>query len=300
MNLPNRLTMLRILLIPVFIVCFYIPCEYNLIIAAGVFIIAYLTDLLDGYYARKRNLITDFGKLMDPIADKLLTASAIIFLLGRRLLPSPSGELFAFINIGREFIVSGIRLVGAAKGRVIAAGKLGKAKTFMQFITILALLLDGYVLQGETKHIVDCSLMGITDVLSLWSLIVYAMKNKDLKNKFLGMNPLDMLASQEFRELSGKERLELLNAIARELSGTPPRENIDLEYVFKALSELEFRWHGINHPDYLMAFKDAVDEGMIDAGQYNDALLYMLMYMAALTAFVELEGYNQEDDDESV
>lgn len=180
MNTPNKLTMLRILLIPVFIVCFYIPYEYNLIIAAAIFVIAYLTDMLDGYYARKHNMITDFGKLMDPIADKLLSGSAIIFMLSQGLFISPWGELFAFINIGREFIVSGIRLLGATRGRVIAAGKLGKAKTLAQFITITIILLDGYILNGLPKYIIDCSLMAITNILSIWSLVVYIIKNRDL------------------------------------------------------------------------------------------------------------------------
>ncbi|MDO4568438.1 MAG: CDP-diacylglycerol--glycerol-3-phosphate 3-phosphatidyltransferase, partial [Clostridia bacterium] len=138
MNLPNKLTICRILMIPLMIACFYLPRDvvpYWNIIAAVIFILAYLTDILDGYLARKNNLVSNFGKLMDPIADKLLTASALIMLRGEGLMGELEG-VAVIVVIAREFIISGIRLVAAADGTVIAASKLGKLKTVTQAVAI--------------------------------------------------------------------------------------------------------------------------------------------------------------------
>lgn len=132
MNLPNKLTLTRIALVPFFIACFYMSTPYKNLIAAVVFTFAYLTDVFDGQIARKHNLITNFGKLMDPIADKLLTCSAFIMLVSFGML-SP---IAAIIVISREFIISGFRLVAAGSGNVIAASWLGKTKTVSQFVAI--------------------------------------------------------------------------------------------------------------------------------------------------------------------
>lgn len=180
MNLANKLTMLRIILIPFFIACFYIPFEHRLLIAAVLFVGAYITDMLDGRYARKHNMVTDFGKLMDPIADKLLTTSALVFMLACGLLPAVWGEMFLFLTVGRELTISGIRLIALTHGRVIAAGQLGKYKTVAQFITITFMLVDAYFLPSGIKYIADCVLIGITSVLTIWSFIEYAVKNRDV------------------------------------------------------------------------------------------------------------------------
>ena len=127
MNLPNKLTILRIVMIPIFVVCFYVTAiPVNFVISAVIFALAAAPDFLDGYIARKYNLVTDFGKFLDPIADKVLVSTALIVLLG--VLPWYSAIMVALI-MARELIVSGFRLVAAGKGMVIAADKSGKIKT---------------------------------------------------------------------------------------------------------------------------------------------------------------------------
>lgn len=139
MNLANRLTLARVFMIPVFILVLYIfDNQTGNYVAAIIFAIASLTDLLDGYIARSRNMVTDFGKFMDPLADKLLVASALIYFV-------ETGELSAVIVIviiSREFIISGFRLVAANKQKVIAAGIWGKVKTFVTMVMIVVLLLN--------------------------------------------------------------------------------------------------------------------------------------------------------------
>ena len=138
MNLANKLTMLRVILVPIFLIFLIgkgIP--YGSIIATLIFIIASLTDQLDGYIARSRNQITNFGKFMDPLADKLLVTAALISLVELHLIPSWA----AVIIIAREFAVSGLRTVAASEGTVIAASWCGKIKTVTQIIAILLLLL---------------------------------------------------------------------------------------------------------------------------------------------------------------
>lgn len=138
MNLPNKLTMLRIILVPVFLIFIaFKSIPYGSIIATLVFIIASLTDQLDGYIARKRNQITTFGKFMDPLADKLLVTAALVSLVELGLIPSWA----AVIIIAREFAVSGLRTIAAAEGKIIAASWWGKIKTVTQIIAILLLLI---------------------------------------------------------------------------------------------------------------------------------------------------------------
>ncbi|MDD2432792.1 MAG: CDP-diacylglycerol--glycerol-3-phosphate 3-phosphatidyltransferase [Clostridia bacterium] len=173
MNLANKLTLLRIFLIPLFMLIFLIRIPYGQYIATGIFIIAASTDGLDGYIARKRKQITNFGKLMDPLADKLLITAALIVLVELRLLAS----WIAFIIIGREFFVTGLRTIAAAEGVIIAASKLGKLKTVTQIVAIIALLLN--VSFGKY-------LMCIAVFFTLWSGIDYylhARKKLRLKTK---------------------------------------------------------------------------------------------------------------------
>ena len=138
MNLANKLTMLRIFLVPIFLIFISIEVvPYGTIIATLIFIIASLTDQLDGYIARSRNQVTTFGKFMDPLADKLLVTSALISLVELRLIPSYA----AIIIIAREFAVSGLRTIAASEGKIIAASWWGKIKTVTQIIAILLLLI---------------------------------------------------------------------------------------------------------------------------------------------------------------
>ena len=172
MNIPNKLTILRIILVPVFVACFYLPVEGAMYIAAAVFVVAYFTDMLDGYIARKYNLITDFGKLMDPMADKLLTAAAMIMLTAYGLY-SP---IATFLTIGRELVISAFRLVSATQGVVIAAGKIGKLKTLTQFIGIVLILL-GNPLFNRIGVPFDQIVIWISVVLAMWSCTDYIVKN---------------------------------------------------------------------------------------------------------------------------
>lgn len=173
MNLPNKLTLLRMAMVPVFILCFYLPFLYWNVIATVIFIAAYLTDLYDGYYARKHNLVTNFGKLMDPIADKLLSCSAFIMLtaIGR------ISPIAVVLIIGRELTVSGFRLVAAGAGNVIAASWLGKVKTITQCVTIVVLLLNN-PLFGIIGVPFDQIMVVVTVVFTVWSGVDYIVKNR--------------------------------------------------------------------------------------------------------------------------
>ena len=137
MNLPNKLTLMRVLLIPVFLVFFLIPaipCHY--LLAMLVFILASVTDALDGHLARKHNLVTNFGKFADPIADKVLVMTALACFVDNQMI----GVIPFLIIMMREFTVSGLRLVAANSGTVIAAGFWGKLKTAFTMVTIIAIL----------------------------------------------------------------------------------------------------------------------------------------------------------------
>ncbi len=172
MNLPNKLTILRVLLIPFFLVALlWDAVPYGKWIALGIFAIASLTDMLDGMIARKYNLITNFGKFMDPLADKLLVSAAMIAFVEMNRLPS----WVVIVIISREFIISGFRLVAADAGIVIAAGYLGKIKTVIQMIMICVLIANfgGYVF-----YIIEQVLIYLALILTVVSLIDYLIKNK--------------------------------------------------------------------------------------------------------------------------
>ena len=171
MNLPNKLTLLRVVLIPVFVVLLLLEGgqNYTLRIAALiVFCIASFTDFLDGQIARRNNLVTNFGKFMDPLADKLLVCSALICMIELGQLPS----WYVLTVIAREFIISGFRLVAADNGIVIAASWWGKFKTTFQMLTVILLILNIPAL-----HSVTLIIAGIAFVLTLVSLLDYIVKN---------------------------------------------------------------------------------------------------------------------------
>lgn len=138
LNLPNFITLTRILLIPVFVVLFVTPTEDRSIIAAAVFVIAAVTDLLDGYLARRNGQVTTLGKLLDPIADKLLVLSALILLVNLDRVSA----LVAILIIAREVAVTGIRAIAAGEGMVIAAETTGKYKMALQVVAIVLLILE--------------------------------------------------------------------------------------------------------------------------------------------------------------
>ena len=171
MNLPNKLTLLRFLLVPVFMVFMYIDNPYSYLIALIVFAVASFTDFLDGNIARKYNMVTDFGKFMDPLADKLLTTVALIYLC----LNGMCHEVVICIVLAREFAVSGIRLIAAANpkgGKVIAAGMMGKAKTVLQMVaSMLGLLLMALNSLGSISPVTYSTFATVTNVL-MWIMAV--------------------------------------------------------------------------------------------------------------------------------
>lgn len=141
MNTPNKLTILRMILVPFFLVSFYIEIknsDSSLIISTIIFAVASITDFFDGYLARKYNLVTDFGKFMDPLADKILVAAAMICLVGASRMPA----WMAVLIISREYAISILRAIAAASGKVIAASSGGKIKTVTQIAAIIMLLLN--------------------------------------------------------------------------------------------------------------------------------------------------------------
>ena len=176
MNIANKLTILRVCLVPVFVVVFMtnlLPAPWNRYIAFLIFAFASYTDHLDGHLARSRGLVTNFGKFMDPLADKLLVVSALICFV-------ETGEMAAWIVIilvAREFIVSGFRLVAAAQGVVIAAGIWGKAKTVVQMVMTLAVILGlPYGWYGVIVAILTYASVALTII----SVVDYIWKNRSV------------------------------------------------------------------------------------------------------------------------
>ena len=176
MNLPNRLTLFRMLLVPLMVAVFsfdaWLPGGNY--IAAAIFFIADMTDIVDGYIARKRNLVTNFGKFMDPIADKLLFCSAFIMMTYNGML----NPVLCIIFVGREIIVSGFRLVTANSGTVIAANWLGKLKSGLQVVAILATLL-GNPIFSIWNFPFDFGVMCTAAVFTIWSAVDYIVANKN-------------------------------------------------------------------------------------------------------------------------
>lgn len=174
MNIANKLTVFRVILVPVFVVFMLTDFwQYNRWVAFGIFVLATITDKLDGTIARKYNMISDFGKFMDPIADKLLVCSALVCL-------TASGEIPAWVTIlivGREFAISGVRLVAADNGVKIAATWWGKSKTISQMAMIIIILMNVPAL-----HILGQIVMYISVVLTIISMIDYLIKNKSVIN----------------------------------------------------------------------------------------------------------------------
>ncbi len=174
MNLPNKLTLLRVCMIPFFVVFMLTDLggAYGKYIALALFAAASLTDMLDGKIARKYNLVTNFGKFMDPLADKLLVCSAMICLTAQ-------GRLAAWIVIAiisREFIISGFRLVASDNGVVIAASYWGKFKTVFQMLMIIVLILD----LGEAARLAEQALIWAALILTVVSLADYMVKNREV------------------------------------------------------------------------------------------------------------------------
>ncbi len=169
MNLPNKLTLLRIILIPIFMGVLYWGFPNAQYVALAIFILASLTDLLDGKIARKYNLVTDFGKFADPLADKMLVTAAMLWFVEVGQMPAWA----LLIVICREFAVSGLRMIAADKGRVIAAGWSGKVKTASTMVCLVLMFF-------HLPAVWNGACVGIITVTTLYSGVEYFWKNKDV------------------------------------------------------------------------------------------------------------------------
>lgn len=188
MNLPNKLTLLRIILVPFFIIAMLVNFPFHYLVAGCIFGIASVTDTLDGKIARSRNLVTDFGKFADPLADKILVLTALVCFLQVGLLGS-FGAIPVIIVLFREFAVSGIRLVAASSGKVVAANIWGKIKTVSQMVGISVIFAMQVVLEvlnamkistgfvSEVFYYIDNGLIWLSTLFTLISGIIYLKDN---------------------------------------------------------------------------------------------------------------------------
>ncbi len=180
MNLPNKLTILRTILIIPFVIIMLTGClgAFSNWVALAIFVIASITDLLDGKIARKYNLVTNFGKFMDPLADKLLVCAALICLMEIKMIPAWA----VIIIMSREFIISGFRLVASDNGVVIAASMWGKSKTVSQMVMTIMMLANLSIVIGgvDVYHILVVISMYVAVILTVVSLLDYVIKNKDV------------------------------------------------------------------------------------------------------------------------
>ena len=187
LNLPNKITVSRVMLIPFFLIVMLVDFGWgnlsigqetlpvNHLVGAIIFIFASVTDWVDGYYARKYNLVTNLGKFLDPLADKLLVSAALIVLVEAQLAPS----WIVIIIISREFAVTGLRLILAGTGEVVAANMLGKIKTWTQIIAVSALLLHNFPF-SYINFPFDTVALWISMFFTIWSGWDYFVLNKDV------------------------------------------------------------------------------------------------------------------------
>ena len=185
MNTPNKLSLLRVALIPVLVLCMYLPGWPMILVSAAVFGAAAYTDYLDGHIARRDNIVTDFGKFIDPVADKLLNLSAMIMLTYCGLLP----QWAVIVILARELAVDGLRMVAVGQGRVIAAGKLGKIKTVSQMVLILFLMIVGRLAPVAFPNaavlltivnVIGWIMIAWVVVITVWSGVDYFKRNFDV------------------------------------------------------------------------------------------------------------------------
>lgn len=189
MNLPNKITLSRILLLPAFLAVGLIVFPGNYFVAAGLFIILAITDFLDGYIARKYNIVTNLGKFLDPIADKLLCTTGLLLMIvgSNPIIPNPYGIICVFIILLRDYAVTGLRQIAQLKGVIIPADKLGKIKANFQYVmTVLGFVVAGLFaiesiansLLVKILNYVFYGLVGITTLIVFISGIMYLVKNR--------------------------------------------------------------------------------------------------------------------------
>ena len=173
-NLPNILTLMRIAMIPVFIVVYYLPWEWHHFASAAIFGLAALTDWIDGYYARKLDMVTPFGAFLDPVADKLIVVAALVLLL--EVHSTPWFALPSIIIIGREIVISALRewMSELGSGQSVAVSTLGKVKTWVQMVAIAILLLAKP--EQQVLTMIGLSAIYVAAGLTLWSMVYYLKK----------------------------------------------------------------------------------------------------------------------------
>lgn len=181
MNLPTKITIARIALIPIMIAFFYIKIgdNINMIISAVIFGVAAWTDFLDGYLARSKNMVTDLGKFLDPIADKVLVIAALFMIVEAQLMPIALGAILSIIIVARELIMGALRQIAATKNVVLAADKMGKLKTVVTDFA-LPLLMISVIDSSKIVYYIGYVLFIIATLLTLLSGLNYVMKNKKL------------------------------------------------------------------------------------------------------------------------
>lgn len=184
MNLPNKLTVLRLIMTPIFLALIVLDMKYSYLAALIVFVAASLTDMADGMLARKNNLITDFGKLLDPLADKMLTTAAFLAFIKMDL--GVGIVWITFIVLIREFLITSLRLISSGKGKVIAANSWGKAKTISQMVAIISVMLLEQIsklfeLSQTTENAImwgQSAVLWISAVLTVISGVIYVIDNR--------------------------------------------------------------------------------------------------------------------------
>ncbi len=187
MNTPNKLSLLRIILVPVMLVCFLVNFPYHMFVTLGVFIVASVTDFLDGYIARKYNMVTEIGIFLDSIADKILTTTALMLIAVFNLIPQPYGVLCLFLFVSRDLIVNALRQIASARGILVSADKLGKYKAFMLDIAIPVIFMFkalSDISAGQTLVNVfmwiGYGFMILASILNVISCINYLIKNRQV------------------------------------------------------------------------------------------------------------------------
>ncbi|MDR2267028.1 MAG: CDP-diacylglycerol--glycerol-3-phosphate 3-phosphatidyltransferase [Christensenellaceae bacterium] len=183
MNIPNKITLARIGLTIVTIVLFLIEFNYSYLLSAIVFTIAAVTDFLDGYIARRFKLVTNVGKFLDPIADKILVICSLILVVVKGVIPAPYGAIAMCIIISRELIIGTFRQIAAASSIVLAADKYGKIKTVLQYIATPLLMIsvrENNIVYNEIIYYIALAVLVLSVIMTVFSAINYVIKNKQV------------------------------------------------------------------------------------------------------------------------
>lgn len=231
MNLPTKLTVLRLLMIPIFVVLYMVDFAYHELIATGVFILAAFTDFLDGYIARKYNMVTDLGKFLDPLADKVLVMSALVLLCVEFEDPVIRSVIVVstIIILAREFIITGFRTIAAKKNVVLAADQMGKMKTVMQMISIVALLVTNFAFSFYTAPT-----QGEYAIFPIWGVVLLTVGLTALVFAVLlaVMSAVNYMVKN--RQVLKEETVQVLDSSSDNLSDNINESDEEVEFIEEA------------------------------------------------------------------